>query len=123
MYGIGLENRHDAQVMVPCPRNYGIQFSPPYSKRKHDRRDTFTHALTGHVMAGQQLVWLIRKGDLLVANENREIEHPLMGSFKAGESQVFELPVYEYLGDQAPERYKIAQQGMCQRNSITHSKH
>jgi hypothetical protein len=113
MYGIGLEDRQDKQVMIPCPRNYGIQYSPPYSKRTHDRRDTFTHALTGHVMAAQQLVWLIRKGDLLLANEDREIEQPLMGSFKAGESQIFELPIYEFLGDHAPERYKIAQEGMC----------
>jgi hypothetical protein len=111
MYGIGLDNRHDAQVMVPCPRNYGIQSSPPYSKRKHDRRDTFTHELTGHGLAGQQWVWLIQKGDLLAANEVREIEHTLIGTFKAGESQVFELPIYEYLDDHPSKRYEIAQQG------------
>lgn len=99
--------------MVPCPRNYGVQLSDSFTKGVHDPRDRVTHALTNQAMAKQQLTWLIRKGDLLMAGDGRTVEKPLVASFREGGTRVFNLPIYEYLGDKTPDRFKIAHEGMC----------
>lgn len=48
-----------------------------------------------------------------MAGDERIIDRPLVASFREGESRVFNLPIYEYSGDKAPERFKIAHEGMC----------
>jgi len=116
-----IANRKHTKVMVPCPRNYGVQLSASFAKGVHDPRDMVTHALTNEVMASKQLTWLIRKGDLLMADEERVIERPLVGSFREGQSRVFNLPLYEYLGDKTPGRFKIAHEGTCRQCGWRHT--
>ena len=59
-------------------------------------------------MVSEQLIWLIRKGDLLLTSEEREIEKELVGDFREAGSRCFNLPIYEYLDEDVPVRYKIA---------------
>lgn len=102
--------------MIPCPRNYGVKISTSFTKGTHDSRDVVTHGLTNKVLASDQLSWLVRRGDLLLESEEREIVQSLVGSFGDGHSRVFKLPIYEYLGDKAPDRYKISQEGQYARS-------
>jgi hypothetical protein len=113
LYGVEVASREHTKVMVPCPRNYGVQLTASFSKGTHDPRDKITHSLTNQVMANKQLTWLILKGDLLMAGDERIIDRPLVASFREGGSRVFNLPIYEYSGDKAPDRFKIAHEGMC----------
>ncbi|KAF2823206.1 actin-like ATPase domain-containing protein [Ophiobolus disseminans] len=108
LYGMEITNRKHTKVMLPCPRNYGVQLNASFAKGVHDPRDQVTNPVTNHVMASKQLTWLIRKGDLLMAEEVRIIERSLVASFLETGDRVVRLPIYEYLGDDAPERYKTA---------------
>jgi hypothetical protein len=112
LYGIEVASREHKRVMVPCPRNYGVQLTASFSKGTHDPGNNATHALTNQVMANKQLMWLILKGDLLMAGDERIVDRLLVASFREGGSRVFNLPIYEYLGDKAPDRFKIAHEGM-----------
>lgn len=87
--------------MVPCPRHYGITVNAPYFKKNHDSKALFS----------QQLTWLINKGDLLLADEERGIEHVLIEQFREDSNRVFKVPIYGYSGDDAPSRYLIAREG------------
>lgn len=87
--------------------------SNPYSKRLHDDRDVFVDSVTNNIMVSDQLSWLIRKGDLLSASENREVESRLVSSFHEGMVRCFEVPIYEYPDDEdIPDRYATAHEGM-----------
>jgi hypothetical protein len=74
LYDMELASRQNPQIMVPCPRNIGIKMNDYYSRKTHDRKDTYTNELSNQVMVGGQLVWLFRKGDLLLVNGERMIE-------------------------------------------------
>jgi hypothetical protein len=101
LYGMELASRQNQQIMVPCPRNIGIKMIDYYSRKTHDRKDTYTNELSNQVMVG----------DLLFVNEERMIEKELGGQFREGGDRCFVLPIYEYLDDDAPDRFRIAHEG------------
>lgn len=63
-------------------------------------------------MAQKQLTWLIRRGDLLLSDAERETEKEFMFAFQKTEDLKFKLPIYEYPGDDLPDRFQTAQAGM-----------
>ncbi len=49
-----------------CPRSYGITLSQKFAAHlMHGEGDVFTDKLHGSAMARNQIVWLVRKGDLI----------------------------------------------------------
>lgn len=106
-----MDSYQNPSIMVPCPRSYGIKVNSPFSKKLHDGKGIYTDPLTGQVMASQRLNWLVHKGDLLMANETREIETELVGVFRANDSRCFPVSVLEYLDDDVPNRYQTAHEG------------
>lgn len=107
-----LPKRENVQAIIPCPRHYGIKINAPYSRKTHDHRDSYTNTLTNQQMAGEQLLWLIKKGDLLSADEERVVEHPLMGQFREDSTPIFRVPIFQFSDDEAPSRYYTAQDGI-----------
>lgn len=110
MYGLQTPNPSQ-RLMTPCPRNYGLSLDQSYSQGTHDGRDVYTDPLTNQSLAGHQMTWLIRKGDLLIDNETRIIERKVCWRFRQGDNQGWTLKLYEYLDDDAPDRYQTSQTG------------
>jgi len=64
--GMGL-GAHAPRPVQTCPRHYGISVNEMYAAYKdHGDAETFRDPLSGCDMARGQMIWLIRKGDLIL---------------------------------------------------------
>jgi len=81
-----------------------------------ETRDHYTDLVTNKIVANGQLTWLIKRGDLLLSDSQKETEEAFTLNFhETNDNQfndVFELPIYEYPDDDIPDRYETAQEGM-----------
>lgn len=111
LYGMEIANHKNSTQMIPSPRSYGYVANQTYSKRMHDARDIYTNPFTNQVMARSQFDWFVLKGDLLLADENHEIEKTLTWDFQENDRKVCSVRLFEYLDDNLPDRYEIAQEG------------
>jgi len=112
IYGIEKAKHHNATFITTCLKSYGIVLNESHSGYKHDRRDRCIDSVTNNIMAQKQLTWLIRRGDLLLSDAERETEKEFMFAFQKTEDLKFKLPIYEYPGDDLPDRFQTAQAGM-----------
>jgi hypothetical protein len=112
IYGIEKANHDNVTFMTTCPKSYGIVLNEGYSRYKNDRRDQYTDVLTNHVMAHRQLVWLIRRGDLLLSDAKKETEKEFILPFQKTDDLKFKLPIYEYPDDDLPDRFETGEEGM-----------
>src|SRR5277367_128079 len=81
IHGIEKLDNRNLTIMKSCPRSFGIMLSQAYKASRHDSRDCYTDAFTNRTMANGQLIWLIRKGDLLLSNERKEAEELITFTF------------------------------------------
>ncbi|KAH7073280.1 hypothetical protein FB567DRAFT_611506 [Paraphoma chrysanthemicola] len=114
LYGMENASRESVPEIIPCPRNYGVKTSASFSRRLHDMRDIYTDPMTNEVMVGEQLAWLIRKGDLMQVDDCRVVEQELVGSFDQEGTRSFSVPIYEYLDDDVPDRFRLAKDDVKQ---------
>ena len=64
--GIGM----DVAVKVkPCPRHYGICVSQMYAGWKHNSEKAVADRFHGRQVVPEQLMWLVRKGDVILSDE------------------------------------------------------
>lgn len=64
--GIGMDV---APKVKPCPRHYGMCVSEAYADWRHDSDRTVTDRFLGRQVVPDQLIWLIRKGDVILPDE------------------------------------------------------
>lgn len=107
-----IAKRKNHSQMIPCPRSYGLKINNTFSKRMHDARDIYRDPFTNKTMARSQFDWFILKDDLLLAEESREIEKPLIWNFQENARKVCTVCLFEYLDDHVPDRYQTAQEGL-----------
>lgn len=112
LYGMEIANRKNHTKMMPCPRSYGLIVNDIFSKRMHEAKDTYKDPFTNKTMAKDRFDWIVMKGDLLQAEECREIERSLEFNFSANQEKKFSVYLYEYLDDDLPDRYQNAQEGL-----------
>lgn len=112
-----IANRKNHSHAIPCPRSYGLKIHNTYSKRMHDARDKYRDPFTNRTLAKGQFDWFILKGDLLLAEESREIERPLMWNFQKNDRKVCKVCLFEYLDDDLPDRFETAQEGSFRNSS------
>lgn len=105
-------NRKNDNQMIPCFRSYGLKVDETFSKRMHDNRDIYRDPFTNKSMARSQFDWFLLKGDLLLAEESREIEKPLCWNFQENDRRVCNVCLFEYLDEDIPDRYVTAQEGL-----------
>lgn len=120
LYGVEFADRQNQGIMRLCPRSYGIMVNDCYSQGTHDGRDIYTDPFTNQTLAKEQMAWLIRKGDLLLDNETRVVEHKVQWNFQQGTTQVWTVCLYEYLDDDTPHRYQTAQTGELAQKIAAH---
>jgi hypothetical protein len=70
--GIGMDV---APQVRPCPRHYGISVSQIYADWRHNSERTVTDRFHGKQVAPEQLVWLVRKGDVILP------DRPILSTF------------------------------------------
>jgi hypothetical protein len=109
--GMEKSSRLDQMTVQMCARSFGISITSAFTRRLHDNRDVYIHAVTGKVEAKGQIVWLVKKGDLLLPKEPRTMEHFLQWNFAEGKERRVSLPVFQYPDDDLPDRYETAHEG------------
>jgi hypothetical protein len=112
IHGIEKLDNKNLTVMESCPRSYGIKLSQTFSGRIHDKSDTYMDSFTERTMANAQMIWLIKKGDLILSNTSKMAEEMVTFKFWEKDSRKFGLCVYEYLDDDLPVRFANAREGV-----------
>ena len=64
--GIGMDVTAQAK---PCPRHYGICVSQIYTAWGHNSGQVVTDRFHGRQVVPDQLIWLVRKGDVILPDE------------------------------------------------------
>jgi hypothetical protein len=64
--GIGMDAAVSAR---PCPRHYGICASQMYADWRHSREEAVKDRFHGRQVVPDQLIWIIRKGDVILPGE------------------------------------------------------
>lgn len=115
MYGIEKGNYKNFVTMTTCSRSYGIKINQTMRIYKYDKTDVTRNPVTNQVVAQDQMIWLIRRGDLLLSDVHKETEERIVYHFTStsASGRKFELPIYEYIhdDDMEPGRFQDAQSG------------
>jgi hypothetical protein len=64
--GIGMDSPLPSK---PCPRNYGLCVSETYAEYKHRSNETVKDEMHGRRVVPEQLIWIVRKGDLILPDQ------------------------------------------------------
>jgi hypothetical protein len=87
LMGAGLVSSQLPVIRV-CPRSYGITlFQKVAAYMPHGESDKFRDKLHGHTMAKNQIVWLVRKGDLIPADGAITAEYSLICNFTSSDAR------------------------------------
>jgi hypothetical protein len=115
----GIEKQNDFQsqfvTMEECQRSYGLAVSEEYSAIKHlEPKDVAPSKLSQTYMAEEQMLWLIRKGDVLLSDLPREVSTPVALQFDINDVHLRrgKMPIYGSSDERAPNRYRGARRGM-----------
>lgn len=117
IYGIEKYQHKKNTSMSACSRSYGIAYNETAAIYKYNAADTYRNEVTNTMMALQQLSWLIRRGDLILSDEQREEEKQIQFPFLDAKERKFKILIYEYLhdDDNIPDRFETGQNGMGNR--------
>ncbi|KAI9776338.1 MAG: hypothetical protein M1839_000418 [Geoglossum umbratile] len=105
IFGIEKSTGGALSAMNACPRNYGISVSERFSEIQHDTKDHFIDPHTGISMARNQLMWLIKKGDLLLSDEAKVAEQTCTVYFSETGPRDGKILIYTYDDEDIPERF------------------
>ena len=97
--------------MNACPRSYGVSVSEPFSETRHRHQDLVVDPYTKAAMAKEQLMWLIKKGDLILSDDPKVVNQQFTKSFLETDLRKGQLPIYAYDNDDIPERSFNSQNG------------
>jgi hypothetical protein len=97
--------------MSACPRSYGVSVSESFSEIRHDDRDLVLDPLTKTPMAKEQLMWLIKKGDLILSNDPMVVKRGFTMNFSEMSPRKGIIPIYAYDYDDIPPRFCGAKNG------------
>lgn len=111
IYGIEKEHHKNVVSTSTCASNYAVVLNDSYSSHKNDPRDRIIDPLTGAPMAQKQFTWLVRRGDLILSDEKKEIEREIVFRFQENDERKFQVPVYEYPDDddEMPDRFETGE--------------
>jgi hypothetical protein len=110
MHGIEKSDKN-LNLMKSCPQSYGILCNNTHPASKHTSKDCYANSSTDMPMSNGQLIWIIRKGDLLFSNKRKVVEEMFQFAFIETDSRKFKLCVYEYPDIDLPDRFETAKEG------------
>jgi len=99
--------------MSACARSYGVCIHAPFSEIAHDRRDRIEDTLTTAAMAKDQLMWLIKKEDVILSDKPKEVTATFTKNFTETGARTGSIPIYVYDGDRdrIPDRLANSKNG------------
>jgi len=97
--------------MNACPRSYGVSVGAFYSDIEHQTEDKFEDSLIKMAIAKEQLMWFIKKGDLILSNEPKEVKRWFTINFPETGSRKGIVPIYTYDDEDIPGRFSNSQDG------------
>jgi hypothetical protein len=90
--------------MRACLRNYGVKISQQFSAFTHSsRRATYQDPFDGNTKAGDQMIWLIKRGDLILSNKGNYSSVQICRRFGTDESRFFTTALLTNEDENAPE--------------------
>jgi len=113
MYGIEKANYDNVVTTSACLRSYGIVLNSRMGIYKYDKTDVTQDSLINKFVGQNQMIWLVRRGDLLLSDTHKETGQWIVYHFTNTSERKFKLPIYEYPSDDEmePERFQAAQHG------------
>jgi hypothetical protein len=72
--------------MCKCQRHYGVS---PFSSFKHSEDDSYVDPFDGERKASEQMVWLLKKGDMTLSNKPRYASIDFCRRFGRNDSKAF----------------------------------
>ncbi|KAN0071918.1 hypothetical protein V8E54_009647 [Elaphomyces granulatus] len=92
-------------TMSACSRSYGVSVSESFSETRHDIQDRIVDPITEAPMAKEQLLWLIKKGDLILSNKPKVhvVTEIFNKTFSKTEPRTGTIPIYSYDDHYPPE--------------------
>jgi len=110
IFGIEKSANKVLSTMKACPRSYGVPVSETFSKIRHHHDDVGVDPITKKPIAREQLLWLIKKGDLILSDKSEEIKQQFTKIFSPSSVRKGKLPIYSYDDDDdIPGRLSISQ--------------
>lgn len=97
--------------MSRCPRSYGVLVRKPYSKVEHDTADLRKDHALGTDMAEDQLQWLVKKGDLVLSNEDMEVSIAFERNLTQAGPKNGSVAIYAYDFDDLPTSFSTSRNG------------
>jgi hypothetical protein len=91
-------------TMSACSRSYGVSVSESFSETRHDIQDRIVDPITEAPMANEQLLWLIKKGDLILSDEPIVVTQIFNKTFSKTEPRTGTIPIYSYDYNDLPEK-------------------
>lgn len=114
-------NPQNAVVLRACPRNYGVVLSEEYSAFSHESPDSHSDPFDGLDKAREQIIWPIKKGDMISSKEPILQIVRFKRRFGVEDPKIFITPIYAYVGEDLPTRYQESRSGIFSLLSNSHS--
>ena len=119
IFGIEKSSNKSITKMTACLRSYGVSNNVPFSEISHDLEDRDIDLISKTSMAKDQLVWLIKKDDLILSDEPKQASATFTKKVISKDFTEGTIPIYVYDGrrDRIPDRLADAENGLFDTNS------
>jgi hypothetical protein len=113
IFGIEKSSNKSITKMTACGRSYGVSVNVPFSDITHDREDHDVDLISKTSMAKDQLMWPIKKDDLILSDQPKEATATFTKKVVNKDFTKGTIPIYVYDGrrDRIPDRLADAENG------------
>ena len=111
IFGVEKATNPSIVSMNGCPRSYGVLVRKPYSKVEHDSKDIQRDQVLNTDMVSDQLQWLIKKGDLVLSNEDMEVNIVFERNLTQAGPKTGSVAIYAYDYEDLPTSFSKAWNG------------
>lgn len=110
--GVEKETLNSLKKTTACKHDYAICLDELFSEMSHQNSDMVQ--TNGNVYAQSQLIWLLSKGDLILADQPRRVEREFDIKFPKARKGTIRLPIYRNTNDEKgrPTRFKNSKDSM-----------
>jgi len=106
------QSAEDRVYMRKCSKSYGIVVSQPYSTYLHAEEDRYRDGFDNEWKAKEQMVWLLKKGELILSNEPKQASTRFCRRFGITDPREFITNLVIYNGDDTPQSLAGIPSGM-----------
>ncbi|KAH8685431.1 hypothetical protein BGZ60DRAFT_522721 [Tricladium varicosporioides] len=94
-FGVEKE-KNTITTMSACPRSYGIAQHVAFSDVESHVNDQIEDPITGSALAKDQLLWLIKKGDLILSSRPKDVTGHVTVQFAESGPRTGSIQIYAY---------------------------